>query len=134
MRRGAASTNLPRTDDFREAVEREFPSAVMDFENDGLEPAEFPPADGRVDGAGRGIWMLGAARARRSFPTSASPSRSSRACRCYFATAMPLNGYGYGVLAESHEGRPTKIEGNPDHPARLGADEHFHAGVGPATV
>jgi MoCo/4Fe-4S cofactor protein with predicted Tat translocation signal len=39
----------------------------------------------------------------------------------YFATAATLGGYAYGILVESHEGRPTKIEGLPEHPASLGA-------------
>jgi molybdopterin-containing oxidoreductase family iron-sulfur binding subunit len=39
----------------------------------------------------------------------------------YFATALTLGGFAQGIVATSHEGRPTKIEGNPDHPASLGA-------------
>ena len=43
----------------------------------------------------------------------------------FFATAMTLGGVGTGLLVESHKGRPTKIEGNPDHPASLGATDLF---------
>ncbi|HZS55223.1 MAG TPA: molybdopterin oxidoreductase, partial [Bryobacteraceae bacterium] len=39
----------------------------------------------------------------------------------YYATAAPVNGIAEGVIVESHLGRPTKVEGNPDHPASLGS-------------
>ncbi|UFN46931.1 4Fe-4S dicluster domain-containing protein [Roseomonas sp. OT10] len=42
-----------------------------------------------------------------------------------FATVLPLGGYGRGVVVTSVEGRPTKVEGNPDHPASLGATDVF---------
>jgi molybdopterin-containing oxidoreductase family iron-sulfur binding subunit len=38
----------------------------------------------------------------------------------FYATAVAHHGEALGLLVECHEGRPTKIEGNPDHPASLG--------------
>src|ERR687889_334901 len=41
----------------------------------------------------------------------------------FFATAMPFAGGATGLLVRSNMGRPTKVEGNPDHPASLGATD-----------
>jgi Fe-S-cluster-containing dehydrogenase component len=43
----------------------------------------------------------------------------------YYATTMPFGNNAFGLIVESHEGRPTKIEGNPDHPATLGKSNPF---------
>jgi molybdopterin-containing oxidoreductase family iron-sulfur binding subunit len=42
-----------------------------------------------------------------------------------FATTLPLSGYGRGVIVTSIDGRPIKVEGNPRHPASLGATDVF---------
>src|SRR5580704_15737907 len=44
----------------------------------------------------------------------------------YYATAMQMGGVATGLLATSYLGRPTKIEGNPDHPGSRGASDYFH--------
>jgi molybdopterin-containing oxidoreductase family iron-sulfur binding subunit len=42
-----------------------------------------------------------------------------------YATAWTVDGYAAGLVVTSWEGRPTKVEGNPDHPASLGATNHL---------
>jgi molybdopterin-containing oxidoreductase family iron-sulfur binding subunit len=42
-----------------------------------------------------------------------------------FATTLPLSGFGRGVLVTAIDGRPIKVEGNPRHPASLGATDVF---------
>lgn len=41
----------------------------------------------------------------------------------FYATTMPMQGYGIGLLATSHAGRPTKLDGNELHPASLGGSD-----------
>lgn len=44
----------------------------------------------------------------------------------YFATAMELDGAAVGLLVQSVDGRPIKIEGNPQHPQSLGSTTAWH--------
>jgi molybdopterin-containing oxidoreductase family iron-sulfur binding subunit len=48
-------------------------------------------------------------------PESVVPGKSE-----YYATAYPISGSVRPVLVESHEGRPTKVEGNEEHPGSEG--------------
>ncbi len=43
----------------------------------------------------------------------------------FYATAHRLSGYATGILVESNTGRPTRIEGNPNHPTSLGGIDVF---------
>src|SRR5215472_13816863 len=43
----------------------------------------------------------------------------------FFATAMPFAGYAQPLLVETHEYRPTKVEGNPQHACSLGSADLF---------
>jgi MoCo/4Fe-4S cofactor protein with predicted Tat translocation signal len=43
----------------------------------------------------------------------------------FYATSLFQAGVATGVLVESHMGRPTKIEGNPEHPGSLGSSDIF---------
>jgi hypothetical protein len=40
-----------------------------------------------------------------------------------YATSMELAGFASGLLVQARDGRPIKVEGNPAHPASLGASD-----------
>ena len=58
-------------------------------------------------------------------PYVSQPENLTPAVPLFYATAMTHAGYALGLLVESHEFRPTKVEGNPLHPASLGASDVF---------
>ena len=56
-----------------------------------------------------------------ALPYSKAPERLLPGVPEHYATAIERAGEPIGVIVTCHEGRPIKIEGNPDHPASLGA-------------
>ena len=53
------------------------------------------------------------------------PERVLPGDKLKFATTLPISGFGRGVIVTSIDGRPIKVEGNPRHPASLGATDVF---------
>ncbi|MBY0299546.1 MAG: 4Fe-4S ferredoxin, partial [Methylobacterium sp.] len=58
-------------------------------------------------------------------PYVVQPERVTGGVPLVFASTLPLAGYGRGCRVRSIDGRPIKIEGNPRHPASLGATDVF---------
>src|SRR5919199_2000456 len=70
-------------------------------------------------------WAACAPPHQRIVPYVRQPEQVQSGKPLFFATAHVLSGFASGVLVESHFGRPTKIEGNPQHPASLGGTDAF---------
>jgi molybdopterin-containing oxidoreductase family iron-sulfur binding subunit len=58
-------------------------------------------------------------------PFVRGPEQSPPGESIFYATSLSLSGFGRGVLVETSDGRPIKVEGNPLHPASLGATDVF---------
>jgi molybdopterin-containing oxidoreductase family iron-sulfur binding subunit len=59
----------------------------------------------------------------KAVPYVRSPEEMIVGKSLVYSSTLTRGGYGLGVLVESREGRPIKIEGNPNHPASLGATD-----------
>ncbi|MDB5307770.1 MAG: 4Fe-4S dicluster protein [Gemmataceae bacterium] len=105
---------------FREAMADEFPEDAAEW-TDPVSRRNF------LTVMGASLALAGAvgcsprpAPQRKIVPYTRQPEQMTPGVPLYFASAVPVGGYVTGVLVRSNEGRPTKIEGNPDHPASLG--------------
>ncbi len=112
---------IAETDEFQKLLEDEFPSQASEW-NDPLGRRRF------LKLMGASLALAGVSSCTRQPTETIVPfARTVEATvpgrPLYFATAASLGGFATGVLVESHMGRPTKIEGNPRHPASLGATD-----------
>ena len=63
---------------------------------------------------------------KKLVPYVRKPEEMIEGIPLFYATAIPsIGGYGLGSLVTSREGRPIKLEGNPDHPASQGKLDAF---------
>ena len=114
---------LAETPEFEDFLHREFPRQASEW-----TPALSRRSFLKLMGASLALAGLTACAnppPENIVPYVQSPEETVPGQSLFFATAMQLGGYALGLLAQSQLNRPTKIEGNPDHPASLGATDAF---------
>src|SRR6266540_4886224 len=105
---------LSDSPEFREFVQREYPQHAEDWD-DPIERRTFL----KLMGASLALAGLSGCvyqPAEKIVPYVKQPEEEVPGKALFFATAAPLFGVATPILVRSNEGRPTKIEGNPDHP------------------
>jgi MoCo/4Fe-4S cofactor protein with predicted Tat translocation signal len=117
---------LAETPEFTEFLHREFPAHASEW-SDPSGRRQF------LKLMGASIALAGATACTRQpeeliVPYVKQPEELVPGRPLFFATAMPHAGYATPVLAESHEGRPTKIESNPEHPSTRGGTDVYAQG------
>src|SRR6187431_3673232 len=115
--------SLAETAEFKEFLHREFPQNASEW----LDPVG---RRGFLKLMSASLALAGVSACTRQpneelVPYVRQPEELVPGKPLFYATAMPFAGAGMGLLVESHEGRPTKIEGNPDHPSSRGATDLF---------
>src|SRR5215475_7644477 len=110
---------LAGTPEFHEFVRREFPQQAEEWD-DPIERRTFL----KLMGASLALAGLSGCVIQppeKIIPYVHQPEELIPGRGIYFATAFSLSGIAAPLLVRSNEGRPTKVEGNPDHPSNPGA-------------
>ncbi len=116
---------LASTAEFRAFVEDEFPNRTPDW-NDPASRRRFLTLMGASVALAGAVGSTAACTVQPKeviVPYVHQPEEVVPGNALFYATAMSIGGIATGLLVESHLGRPTKIEGNPEHPASLGATD-----------
>jgi molybdopterin-containing oxidoreductase family iron-sulfur binding subunit len=117
---------LSETAEFRQMVEREFASQIH-VAFDPVNRRKFLTLMGAsLALAGVGGCSVKPAPTKEIVPYVRQPEDIIPGKPLFYATAMTLDGAAVGLLVETHLGRPTKIEGNPEHPASRGTTSPLH--------
>ena len=112
---------LASTEGFKDFLHREFPRQASEWIDD----------EGRrnflkIMGASLALAGLSACTKQPTeyiMPYVEAPEQALPGKPMFYATAFPVSGIANPVLVESHEFRPTKVEGNPEHPASMGSTD-----------
>jgi MoCo/4Fe-4S cofactor protein with predicted Tat translocation signal len=114
---------LSDSEQFREYLHREFPEQASQW-NDPKGRREFLKLMS-ASLALAGVSACTKQPPEKIIPYVKQPEDLVPGRPLFFATAVPFAGIAAPVLVESHEGHPTKVEGNPQHPASLGSTDIF---------
>jgi len=110
---------LAQTPGFKAQVEREFPEGASEL--NGVDRRNFLKLMAASFALG-GLGLAGCRRPEKNIlPYGRSVEGVIQGLPLYFATAMPLRKSAIPLLAETHQGRPTKLEGNPSYAPHGGA-------------
>ncbi len=116
---------LADTDEFRDFLHREFPREASVWDDGILSRRHF------LHLMGASLALAGVSGCSNQphnepiVPFVRQPENMTLGEPLHFATSMPESGGALGLLVTSREGRPIKIEGNPDHPSSLGSTDHI---------
>ncbi len=114
---------LAGSPEFREMMHREFPKGASEWLDDASRRGFLKLMGASLALAG----MTGCTKLPLEpiVPYVKQPEQMVPGRPQFFASVFTLGGYASPILVESHLGRPTKIEGNPEHPASLGGTDVF---------
>ncbi len=108
---------LAQNKEYKKFAEREFPENASELK-DGVSRRNF------LQIMGASVALAGLASCRKPIqkilPYTYQPEHVVPGVPLYYASAMPFRGSLTGIVVETHEGRPTKIEGNDLHPESNG--------------